>query len=394
MTSAPHTGIVRGDLQDQKVGDYQSPLGMTHTQTVTLPGLRTQSGFTFDHVEVCYQTLGTLSPARDNAVLVCHALSGNAHVAGLHPETGRPGWWDYHVGPGKAIDTDNFFVICANVLGSCGGTTGPASLNPKTGKPYGMEFPPVSVRDMLALQIKLLDHLGIARLFAVIGASMGGMQALALAMDYPDRVRVCIPIATCTSHSAMQIAFNEIGRQAILNDPQWNGGNYSDDHRPVQGLAVARMVGHVTYLSEFAMTHKFGRKRQAEYDAESEETAMFAVESYLRYQGESFVKRFDPNSYLYLTRAIDEFDLFENGSVTELLRSVRARFLIISFESDWLYPPPQSRELVRLLKRANVPVTYLNLNTQYGHDSFLIENPAFASVVRHYLENELRARRY
>ena len=387
MAALP-TNLDRGDLQDQKLADYQSPLGMTRTAAVTLPGIRTQSGFTFAQVDVAYQTLGTLSPARDNAVLVCHALTGSAQVAGLDAETGRPGWWDYHVGPGKAIDTDKFFVICANVLGGCSGTTGPASRQPETGQPYGMAFPPVTVRDMVAVQLKLLDHLGIPQLFAVIGGSMGGMQALALAVDHPERVRVCVPIATCTSHTAMQIAFNKIGRRAILNDPDWNGGNYNAARRPVHGLAVARMVGHVTYLSEFAMTRKFGRERQADPEGNGEEAAPFSIENYLRHQGESFVKRFDPNSYLYLTRAIDQFDLFEAGPAAEVLRPVRARFLVISFASDWLYPPAQSRELVRHLKRANVPVTYINLGTEYGHDSFLIENPAFASVVRHYLGNE------
>jgi len=391
MAALP-TNFARGDLQDQKVADYQSPLGVTRTETVSLPGLRTHSGFTFEQVDVAYQTLGTLSPARDNAILICPALTGDAHVAGTDPHTGRPGWWDYHVGPGKAIDTDKFFVICASVLGGCGGTTGPASSRPGNGKPYGMDFPPVTVRDMVSVQIKLLDHLGIPKLFAVIGGSMGGMQVLALAVDHPERVRVCIPIATCISHTAMQIAFNEIGRHAIVSDPDWNGGDYSEGRRPVHGLAVARMVGHVTYLSEFAMTHKFGRQRQAEQGANGDEAAAFSVESYLQHQGQNFVKRFDPNSYLYLTRAIDQFDLFENGPAADILRRVRARFLVISFASDWLYPPAQSRELVRLLKRAGISATYINVGTEYGHDSFLIENPAFASVVRHYLENENRSR--
>ena len=392
MAASP-INFARGDLQDQKVADYQSPLGVTRTETVTLPGLRTQSGFTFEQVDVSYQTLGTLSPARDNAILVCPALSGDAHVAGTDPHTGRPGWWDYHVGPGKAIDTGKFFVICASVLGGCGGTTGPASLRPGTGKPYGMDFPPVTVRDMVSVQIKLLDHLGIPQLFAAIGGSMGGMQALALAVDHPERVCVCIPIATCISHTAMQIAFNEIGRHAILSDPDWNGGDYSASRRPVHGLAVARMVGHVTYLSEFAMTHKFGRQRRLEQGANGDKSSPFSVETYLQHQGENFVKRFDPNSYLYLTRAIDQFDLFENGPAAEILRHVRSRFLVISFESDWLYPPAQSRELVRLLKRAGIPATYINIGTEYGHDSFLIENPAFAGVVRNYLENEHRLAR-
>jgi homoserine O-acetyltransferase len=384
----PPSNIIRGDLQDQKIADHKSPLGVTRTETVTLPGLRTQSGFTFAHVDVSYQTLGTLSPARDNAVLVCHALSGSAHVAGLDPKTKRPGWWDYHVGPGRAIDTDKFFVICANVLGGCSGTTGPASLRPDTGKPYAMDFPPVTIHDMVAMHLKLLDHLVISQLFAVVGGSMGGMQALALAMHYPERVRLCVPIATCASHTAMQIAFNEIGRRAIFSDPNWNGGNYSEDREPVHGLAVARMVGHVTYLSEFAMTHKFGRERQTERGLNGGEIESFSVGSYLEHQGQSFINRFDPNSYVYLTRAIDQFDLFENGPSADMLRRVRARFLVISFASDWLYPPAQSRELVRLLKRAGIAATYINLETEYGHDSFLIENPPFSEVLRHFLNGE------
>jgi homoserine O-acetyltransferase len=362
---------------------------VTRAHTATLRGVRTQSGFTFDQVEVAYQTLGTLSARRDNAILVCHALSGTAHLAGLQPGTGRPGWWDYHVGPGKAIDTDKFFVVCSNVLGGCDGTTGPPSPRPETGQPYGMDFPPVTVADMVAVQAKLIEHLGISGLFAVIGGSMGGMQALAWAVQFPERVRVCIPIATCTSHSAMQIAFNEIGRQAIITDPNWNGGNYTPDRRPNHGLAVARMVGHVTYLSEYAMTRKFGRALQPRLQADAE-AALFTVESYLHHQGESFVSRFDPNSYIYLTKALDQFDLFGGEPPEEVLRRVQARFLVISFASDWLYPPAQSRELVRLLKRARVAATYINLETLYGHDSFLIENPGFANVVRHYLGNEYR----
>ena len=362
-------------------------MGVTRTQAVALPGFRTQSGYTFEKIDVSYQTLGKLSPAHDNAILVCHALSGSAHVAGLHPETKRPGWWDYHVGPGKAMDTNKFFIICANVLGGCSGTTGPAAINPKTGQRYGMDFPSVTVRDMVAAQARLIDHLGIEKLFAVVGGSMGGMQALAWATDFPDRLQNCVPIATCPCHGAMQIAFNEIGRSAILTDPNWHSGNYSEAHPPAHGLSVARMVGHVTYLSEFSMKHKFGRQRQAEAGAGA--TDQFSIESYLHHQGESFVKRFDPNSYLYLTRALDRFDLFENLAPDTVLKRIRARFLVISFSSDWLYPPAQSRELVRLLKRANIPVTYVNLETEYGHDSFLIENPPFANLVRDFLENGL-----
>jgi homoserine O-acetyltransferase len=387
MKDAP-ASIVQGDLQDQKIAGYQSPLGVTRTQTLTLRGVQIQSGFTFNQVEVSYQTLGTLSSRRDNAILVCHALSGSAHVAGLHPETGRPGWWDFHVGPGKAIDTDKFFVVCSNVLGGCDGTTGPLSTRPETGKPYGMDFPSVTVRDMVAVQAKLMENLGISRLFAAIGGSLGGMQALAWAVDFPGRVRVCVPIATCASHNAMQIAFDEIGRRAIMTDPNWNGGHYSPGRRPSHGLAVARMVGHVTYLSEYAMTRKFGRTRQPRLHPADADAALFTVESYLHHQGESFVSRFDPNSYLYLTKALDQFDLFDGKPPEEVLRRVQARFLVISFASDWLYPPPQSRELVRLLKRSRAAATYINLESLYGHDSFLIENKEFANVLRHYLENE------
>ncbi|MGA2245100.1 MAG: homoserine O-acetyltransferase [Verrucomicrobiota bacterium] len=380
-----HASTLHGDLQDQQVAGYESPLGVTQTTTLTLPGFRTQSGFRFEAVDVNYQTLGTLSPARDNAVLVCHGLSGNAHVAGTHPKTGRPGWWDFHVGPGKAIDTDKFFVISSNTLGGCSGTTGPGSLNPLTRQPFAMDFPRVTVRDMVQLQAELLDHLRVQKLFAVVGASMGGMQALTWAVHLPQRVRICVPIATCTAHNAMQIAFNEIGRQAIIADSHWNGGRYSEARFPAHGLAVARMVGHVTYLSELAMARKFGRRRQAD----AADHHQFSIESYLQHQGDSFVKRFDPNSYLYLTRAIDEFNLFEDAAPDEILRRVQARFLVISFSSDWLYPPPQSRELVRQLKRAGVAVTYLNLESEYGHDSFLIDNPPFADVLGHFLNGEL-----
>jgi homoserine O-acetyltransferase len=385
---ADNNSILRGDLQDQKTTDYKSALGVTHTQIVSLPGFTTRSGRVFEKVDVSYQTLGTLSPARDNAILVCHGLSGDAHVAGTDPQTGRPGWWDYHVGPGKAIDTDKFFVIGTNTLGGCSGTTGPGSINPQTGKAWGMDFPQITVRDMAQAQAKLIDHLGIQKLFAVIGASMGGMQALSWATDLPERLQVCVPIATCTAHNAMQIAFNEIGRRAIITDAHWNGGDYSESRFPAHGLAVARMVGHVTYLSELAMARKFGRKRQPE----SGNSQQFSVESYLHHQGSSFVKRFDPNSYLYLTHAIDEFDLFETAPAPDVLHRMTARFLVISFTSDWLYPPAQSRELVRLLKRAGISATYINLDTEYGHDSFLIDNPPFAAVLRHFLNAEYAAK--
>lgn len=379
------------DLQDSNPRDYVSDLGVTETQVVRLPGITTQSGYRFDSIEIAYQTLGELSPAKDNAILVCHALSGNAHLAGISPETNRPGWWDFHVGPGKTIDTDRFFVICSNVIGGCNGSTGPASIDPASGGRYGMNFPPVTIRDMVAAQLQLIDHLGIERLFAVTGGSMGGMQSLVWATHHPERVRLCLPIATCMAHSAMQIAFNEIGRNAILNDPLWQNGNYAEDRRPEHGLAVARMVGHVTYLSEFSMRKKFGRNLQRANRPEDLFPVFFSVESYLQHQGESFVRRFDPNSYLFITKALDMFDLLDGHPAADLLGPVRAKFLVISFESDWLYPPDQSRELVRTLKRSSVTVSYVNLETPYGHDSFLIKNPEFSRIVSNFLSVEYEA---
>ena len=376
------------DLQDQKIKNYKSDLGVTRTETANLSGIRTQSGFEFKSLEVNYMTLGTLSPEKNNAIFVCHALSGDAHIAGINPDTGRPGWWDFHVGPGKTLDTDTFYVIASNVIGGCNGSTGPSSINPETGRRYGMSFPQISIRDMVSVQKKLLDHLGIDKLFSVVGGSMGGMQALVWALDYPEIVNTCIPIATSMAHSAMQIAFNEVGRQAILTDPNWNGGNYYDNPKPPEhGLAVARMIGHITYLSEFSMKTKFGRKLQRE--AKHEEIfPLYSVESYLHYQGESFVRRFDPNTYLFITKAIDMFDFLEDRPHNEVLRNIRSRFLVVSFESDWLYPPSQSRELVKALKRSNATVTYCNLGTQYGHDSFLIHNPEFSRIVKNFLHME------
>lgn len=373
------------DLQDSDTRGYESPLGVTGTTTVTLPDFTTRSGYHFKEIEINYQTIGTLSPEKDNAILICHALSGNAHVAGIHPETGKPGWWDLYVGPGRPVDTNKFFVISSNVIGGCNGSTGPASVDPETGKPYGNRFPPIYIRDMVAAQIKLIDYLGIDTLYAVAGGSMGGMQALVWAAEYPDRVRNCIALATCMAHSAMQIAFNEVGRQAIITDPQWAGGEYSADSRPEHGLAVARMVGHVTYLSEVSMQEKFGRKKQRPPSSEDLFPEFFSVESYLQYQGESFVRRFDPNSYLYITKALDMFDLLDGRPADEVFRSGSVKYLVISFESDWLYPPSNSLELVKVLKRARQTVTYLNLSTINGHDSFLIHNPELFEILHQFL---------
>ncbi len=378
------------DLQDQVLNKYHSDLGYTSTKTVTLPGITTSGGYTFPVIDINYQTHGRLSPEKDNAILITHALSGNAHVAGLDPQTHRPGWWDYYIGPGKPIDTDRYFVISSNVLGGCNGSTGPSSVNPATGKRYGMTFPAVTIRDMVKAQTRLMDHLGIEKLFAVVGGSMGGMQALVWAVDYPERVNTCIAIATSMAHSAMQIAFNEVGRQAILTDPLWQGGNYFEgEGRPEHGLAVARMVGHITYLSEFSMHNKFGRRIQKVQTSE-DLFPFYTIESYLQHQGESFVKRFDPNTYLYITKALDMFDLLDSRPAHEVLKDVKARFLIISFESDWLYPPQQSRDLVKALKRSNAVVTYTNLETPNGHDSFLIKNPELMRIINNFLSMEFR----
>lgn len=329
------------------------------------------SGAVVAPVEVAYETYGELNAAKSNAILVLHAFSGDAHAAG------DGGWWDKMIGPGKAFDTDRYFVICSNVLSGCRGTTGPGSVNPETGCPWAMSFPAVSIADMVRLQKMLIDHLGIPRLLAVTGGSMGGMQALEWAVAYPDRVAAAIPIATTARHSAQQIAFNEVGRQAIMADPDWNGGNYYGGRPPARGLAVARMVGHITYMSDESMRQKFGRRLRA--------PDQFEVESYLQYRGSKFVDRFDANSYIYITRAMDSFDLTERGSLPSLFERVKTRFLVISFTSDWLYPSYQSQEIVSALRSRNCDVAYCNLEAQYGHDSFLVEVEEQTEIVRGFL---------
>jgi homoserine O-acetyltransferase len=368
---------------------YYSDLGFVKTQTVRLPGFETTFGYQFPYVDINYLTIGNLNSEKNNVILITHALSGNALVAGQDQETGAIGWWDDYVGPNKAIDTNRFYVICSNVIGGCNGSIGPTSINPKTNQPYNMQFPPITIQDMVKAQYLLMQHLGIEKLFAVIGGSMGGMQALTWSLHYPDMVHLCIPIATCMAHSAMQIAFNEVGRQAIMSDPNWNNGNYTSDKRPEHGLAVARMIGHITYLSAQIMEEKFGRKPQRNPEPSDIFPIFFSVESYLQYQGESFVKRFDPNSYLYITKALDMFDWFYNiENPEEALKKIKSKFLVISFESDWLYPPEQSRQIVKLLKRANKSVTYMNLDTSYGHDSFLIPNQELSTVIDSFLDLE------
>ncbi len=364
-------------------------LGVVGTQSVVLchDGLRLDNGDTFGPVTVAYETYGQLAPARDNVILVCHALSGGAHAAGYHAGAEKPGWWDVMIGPGKAFDTDRYHVVCANVIGSCYGTTGPASTDPATGRPYGLRFPVVTMRDMVNVQKALLDHLGISSLLCVTGGSMGGMQALQWAVSYPDMVRSVVALATTHRHSAQQIAFNEVARQAIMADPAWNNGDYSDGDGPRLGLAVARMVGHITYLSDVGMERKFGRRLRNRERYGYDFSLDFEVESYLRYQGKSFVERFDANSLLYLTKALDYFDLSNGGdSLSAAFRGVKARFLLMAFSSDWLYPPYQLKEVAQAIRRAHGDATYCEVRSDYGHDAFLLEHGQQEPLVRAFLD--------
>ena len=364
---------------------------IVQTKSVRLDALSLDNGSQLAPVDVAYQSYGELNEDRSNAVLILHAFTGDAHAAGISPETGKPGWWDSMIGPGKAFDTDKYFVICSNVLGGCRGTTGPSSINPKTGKPYAMTFPVITIADMVRLQKLLLDHLGIKRLVAVAGGSMGAMQALQWAVSYPDMVAAAIPIAGTWRHSAQQIAFNEVGRQAIMADPDWNGGDYYGGKGPARGLAVARMVGHITYMSDESMREKFGRRLREKQGFGFDFEIDFEVESYLRYRGSQFVDRFDANSYLYISKALDYFDVTNgSGSLPAALEHVTARFLLISFTSDWLYPSYQSQEIVNALRSRNRDVAYCELSSNYGHDAFLLEVGEQTEVVRGFLDSTYR----
>ena len=344
-------------------------------------------------VDIAYETYGTLDAAAGNAVLICHALTGDQHVASTHPRTGKPGWWARMVGPGRPVNTDRFFVVCANVLGSCMGSSGPASVDAATGAPYAMAFPVITVRDMVRAQAMLLDHLGIGVLRAVVGGSMGGMQALSWAATFPDRVRTCVVIAAAARHSAQNIAFHEVGRQAIMADPKWRGGDYyGSADPPAAGLSVARMAAHITYLSEAGLTEKFGRRLQSRPDSpQGAKTfgfdADFQVESYLRHQGIAFVDRFDANSYLYITRAMDYFDLAEEhgGRLADAFRGTATRFCLVSFDTDWLYPTAESRSIVHALNAAGAAASFVELSSPYGHDAFLLDAPDLDRVVDGFL---------
>jgi homoserine O-acetyltransferase len=349
-----------------------------------------ESGESLQPVTIAYETYGKLNADRSNAILILHALSGSANAAGYHDlQANKTGWWETCIGPGKAFDTDKFFVICSNVLGSCYGSSGPMSINPQTNKPYGLAFPLVTIGDMVRAQVELIGHLEIDQLLCVAGGSMGGMQALEWAAHFPERVKAAIPLATTARHSPMLIAFSEVGRQAIYADPAWNNGDYYDQsNKPDAGLAVARMVGHITYLSEEAMHQKFGRRLQDleryGYEFETE----FAIESYLKYNGNNFTRRFDANSYLYVTKALDYFDLsFETGSLAAAFaNSANVKFLVVSFTSDWLYPSYHSKELVSALTAAGADVTYLDIQSSWGHDAFLLEVDTMTNLIGSFLE--------
>jgi homoserine O-acetyltransferase len=371
-------------LPNPASGEAQSP-----DCRLTLPApLVLQSGVTLKDVTIAYQTYGKLNAEGSNCILVCHALTGDQYVIGTHPVTGKPGWWQDLVGAGKVIDTDRYFVVCANVLGGCMGSTGPKEINPETGKPWGLAFPVITVRDMVQAQGRLLDHLGVAQLFCVIGGSMGAMQVLEWAHRYPQRVFSAVPIAGSYRHSAQNIAFHEVGRQAIMADPEWCNGNYLEEGKiPKRGLSVARMAAHITYLSEAALHRKFGRRLQDRNALTYGFDADFQVESYLRHQGLTFVERFDANSYLFITRAMDYFDLAEeSGGLTEAFKGTPVRFCLISFSSDWLFPTSESRAIVQALNAVAANVSFVEIESDKGHDAFLLDEPEFHQILQGFLD--------
>jgi homoserine O-acetyltransferase len=343
-----------------------------------------ESGEKLGPITLAYETYGTLNADKSNAVLVVHALSGDAHAAGLSNADGAIGWWDTLIGSGKGIDTDKFFVISSNVLGGCRGSTGPSSVNPRTGQPYGTDFPLITVGDMVNAQRRLIDHLGIKRLLAVVGGSMGGMQVLQWMVAYPERIRSAVPIATTMKHTPQQIAFNEVGRQAVMADPNWKNGHYYGSALPAKGLAVARMIGHITYMSDTSMAEKFGRRTKPDKEP-FKFSADFEVEGYLRYRGDNFVKRFDANSYLYITKAIDYFNILNGHSLGSIFKGLKAKVFVIAFKSDWLYPAYQSQEIVKACKLAGVDASYCEINSTYGHDAFLLEVEQETQLIGHFL---------
>ncbi len=357
--------------------------------------LRLDAGTLLSPFQIAYQTYGTLNADKSNAILVCHALTGDQHVASENPVTGKPGWWETVVGPGKPIDTDRFFVICSNVVGGCMGSTGPASTNPATGQPYGLDLPLITIPDMVRAQAMLVDALGIDQLFCVAGGSMGGMQVLQWAVAYPERVFTALPIATGPRHSSQNIAFHEVGRQAIMADPDWRGGRYlAEGTSPRKGLAVARMAAHITYMSDEGLHRKFGRALQDRERVAFGFDADFQVESYLRHQGLSFVERFDANSYLYVTRAMDYFDIAADygGRLANAFQGSRTRFCVASFTSDWLFPTIESKTVVRALNASGASVSFVEIETDRGHDAFLLDEPVLFATIRGFLTSAAAAR--
>ena len=349
------------------------------------------SGETLSPFNIAYKSWGTLNADKSNAILVCHALTGDQYARGKNPLTGKEGWWPKLIGPGLPVDTDKYFVICSNVLGSCSGSTGPKEINPATGKHYGLDFPVITIADMVSAQVRLIDHFGIDKLFSVIGGSMGGMQVMHWAVDHKDRLRTAIPIASTWRHSAQNIAFHEVGRQAIMADPNWQKGNYAENNdRPHAGLSVARMAAHITYMSEKSLTSKFGRNLQDRDKLTFGFDADFQIESYLRYQGISFVDRFDANSYLYITRAMDYYDITTpyGGTLTAALEDTPVKFCIMSFTSDWLYTTRESREMVRALNAVGAPVSFVEIEMDKGHDSFLLDCPEMFNIISGFLKAE------
>lgn len=383
----------------EKPYDHSRSVGIVQTRQLKLnipaPGFRLEGGGVLPEIEVAYETYGTLAPARDNAVFICHALSGDAHAAGFRTEEEsraakpKPGWWDLMIGPGKPLDTNRFFVICANILGGCKGTTGPSSIDPRTEKPYGSTFPRITIGDMVEVQHLLLLALGLPRVRAVIGGSMGGMQVLEWSLRFPEYVDRCLCIASAANLTTQALAFNVVGRRTIMSDPAWNNGDYYETGAgPALGLALARMIAHITYLSPSILEEKFGREKK-EGASPGRFVSPFQVESYLAYQGQQFIKRFDANSYLHITEAMDAYDLEDQyGSLAEAFRRVQARFLVVALTTDWLFTPDQSLEMAEALMRAGKEVSYCLLEAEQGHDAFLLDLPELSDLIRHYLAAE------
>jgi len=360
-------------------------VGIVKTQVFTFDSFKLESGEKLGPVSLAYETYGVLNKEKSNAILITHALSGDAHAAGVHEGEDNPGWWDEFIGPQKAFDTDRYFVICSNILGGCKGSTGPASINPKTSKPYALDFPLITINDIVNAQKRLVDHLGIEKLLSVVGGSMGGQQVLSWLVNYPQALRSAVPIDTTSKHSPQRIAFNAVGRQAIMADAHWKSGNYYEGSAPSKGLAVARMIGHITYMSDKSMAEKFGRAKK-DVGETFKFTADFEVEGYLRYRGDNFVKRFDANSYLYITKAMDNFDASGGVRFDEVLQGTKVKVLVISFKSDWLYPAYQSKEIVKACKLAGVETTYCEIDSTYGHDAFLLEVEEETHLLKHFLK--------